>query len=89
MFTVFFFLETKFESKKYRNLERRDLLMKVCGVSEHAARKTIHMYNHPEEAFENKPIGRLGYSLDSEHSSAVEETILHNKSGKSKLSKGQ
>jgi hypothetical protein len=76
-------LKTKFEDRKYRDLKKRDLLMKVCGVSEHVARKAIHMYNHPAEASEYKPVGRPRRSLDPEYSSAVEEIILYNnESGK-------
>jgi hypothetical protein len=36
-------LKTKFEDRKYRDLKKRDLLMKVCGVSEHVARMA-HSY---------------------------------------------
>jgi transposase len=76
-------LKTKFEDRKYRDLKKRDLLMKVCGVSEHVARKAIHMYNHPAEASEYKPAGRPRRSLDPEYSSAIEEIILYNnESGK-------
>jgi hypothetical protein len=38
----------------------------------------IHMYNHPAEASEYKPVGRPRRSLDPEYSSAVEEIILYN-----------
>jgi hypothetical protein len=52
--------------------------MKVCGVSEHAAGKSIHMCNYSAEDSENKPVGRSRPSLRSEYSSTVEEIILHN-----------
>jgi hypothetical protein len=76
-------LRTEFENRKYRSLEKRDLLIVVCGISGHAARKVIHMYNHPVEASENKPVSRPRCSFDPEYSSALEEIVLQsNESGK-------
>ncbi|KAG1439640.1 hypothetical protein G6F56_012227 [Rhizopus delemar] len=64
--------------KKFSRMQKRELLMNVCGITEHAAKKVIHMFNNPSEASENKTIGRPRRPLTTEYSSAVEEIILYN-----------
>jgi hypothetical protein len=48
-------LGTQFKGREYCNLEKQDLVMKVCSVSEYTAR--LFMYNHPAEASEDEPVG--------------------------------
>lgn len=67
-----------FREREFLGMQKRELLMKVCGIPEHAAKRAIHMYNNPTEASENKPIGRPKRALDPEYSSAVEEIMLYN-----------
>ncbi|RCH91531.1 hypothetical protein CU098_003729 [Rhizopus stolonifer] len=64
--------------KKISRMQKRELLMNVCDITEHAAKKVIHMFNNPPEASENKTISRPRRLLTTEYSSAVEDIILYN-----------
>jgi transposase len=77
-----FFWKQNLKAESIAAPKKRNLLMKVYGVSEHASRKAIHIYNHPTKISKNKSASQPG-CFDPEYSFILEEIILHNnESGK-------
>ena len=66
---------------KIKKLELRTALVQLLGISDHAAKKAISIFNKRSEASEKRPMGRPGRSLEPESISALKDMVKEKNQG--------
>ena len=49
-------LNDRLSEPSFKHIDRRQKFMKLLGITEHAAKRAIHIYNNPSEASERKEV---------------------------------